>query len=267
MSKIYYLSSFDPIVNSDFAFIEDPCLYFPVLERKSEFIFLPFGKENNLSVRQEMIRSVYPSAVFASPLETEEEFLSFVKALKADEFLVLEEALLKLLIGENVNGFLEANKNILVLKEIHIDHTSYCKMRYLGKDERSYTTSGSYLWTCKPVLDVFSEKGMYFMADVKERVSTHRFLHSLSVAKTAYAIAENNSLDSILCYHAGLLHDIAKDFDREKAIAIMNETYKEYMPCPDFAIHQFIGAYLAKNTYHVPKDVIDMIQFHCTRKA
>ena len=267
MSKIYYLSSFDPIVNSDFAFIEDPCLYFPVLERKSEFIFLPFGRENNLSVRQEMIRSVYPSAVFASPLETEEEFLSFVKTLKADEFLVLEEALLKLLIGENVNGFLEANKNILVLKEIHIDHTSYCKMRYLGKDERSYTTSGSYLWTCKPVLDVFSEKGMYFMADVKERVSTHRFLHSLSVAKTAYAIAENNSLDPILCYHAGLLHDIAKDFDREKAIAIMNETYKEYMPCPDFAIHQFIGAYLAKNTYHVPKDVIDMIQFHCTGKA
>ena len=267
MSKIYYLSSFDPIVNSDFAFIEDPCLYFPVLEKKPEFIFLPFGKENNLSVRKEMIGSIYPNAVFASPLETKEEFLSFVKALNSDRFLVLEEELLKHLIGENINGFLEENKNILVLKDSRVDHPSYCRIRYLGKDERDCTTSGSYLWTEKPVLDLFSEKGMYFMADVKERVSTHRFLHSLSVAKTAYTIAENNDLDPLLCYHAGLLHDIAKDYDHEAALAIMNKAYKEYMPCPDFALHQFIGAYLAKNTYHVPKDVIDMIQFHCTGKA
>ena len=267
MSKIYYLSSFDPIVNSDFAFIESPCLYFPILEKNSEFIFLPFGKENNLSVRKEMIRSIYPDAVFDSPLETEEEFFSFVKALNQNCFIVLEEYLLRRLIGEDINGFLEANKNVLVLKEIPLGQPSCSRMRYLGKDERNYTVSGSYLWTRKGVLDVFSDKGLYFMADVKRMVSAHRFLHSLSVAKTAYTIAENNSLDPILCYHAGLLHDIAKNFDHKEALAIMNEAYKEYMPCPDFALHQFIGAYLAKNTYHAPKDVIDMIQFHCTGKA
>lgn len=267
MSNVYYLSSFDPIVNSDFAFIEDPCLYFPILKKNPEIIFLPFGKENNLSIRKEMIKAVYPDAIISSPLETEDEFRSFVKGMDENSFLVLEEALLKRLIGEDINGFLEANKNVLVLKEIRVNHPSYSRMRYLGSDERAYTTSGSYLWTRKPVLDVFAMNGLYFMADVKEKVSTHRFLHSLSVAKTAYMIAENNSLDPILCYHAGLLHDIAKDYDHDEAISIMNQYYKEYMPCPDFALHQFIGAYIAKNTYHVPKDVIDMIQFHCTGKA
>lgn len=105
------------------------------------------------------------------------------------------------------------------------------------------------------------------MQDIRKRISTHRYLHSLSVAKTAYMMANRNGLDPILCYHAGLLHDMAKDYDKEKAIQIMKEHYPSFLPCPDFALHQFIGAYLAKTIYHAPRDVIDMIQYHCTGKA
>lgn len=267
MSLFYYLSSFDPIVNSDTDFLQDPALYFPVLGMNVSVVFLPFGKNGN-SHQKEMIQSLYPDAkIDERSISSYNDIVMFLSSISDTSYVVLEESLLDELMNGNIEAFLSSWPNVLVLRSDEKKGHPYSQIRYFGKREREETVHGNYLWCQKPVLDLIGDKALYFMKDIKAMISTHRYLHSVSVAKTAYEMALKNGLDPILCYHAGLLHDMAKDYNKEKALEIMKEHYPSFLPCPDFALHEFIGAYLAKTLYHVPKDVVDMIQYHCTGKA
>ncbi len=260
MRKLYFLSPFDPITENDIHFLAHRSAYFPCLNGEERVSFVLLDGVASLSLRETMIRSLYPDSVFVSLQEARERFLEN----REEDFFVLEE-------GEKtsfLNGTDSASDHVLLLSErIFATDLVHARLRYLGRRQAEEIRTGQYLWTGKPVLDVFSEAGGYFTGDIKGSVSEHRFWHSLSVAKTAYQMGEKNGLDPILCYHAGLLHDIAKDFPLGKAEAIVKEYFPQYAPCPSYAIHQFIGAYLAKARYHAPKDVIDMIEFHCTGKA
>lgn len=260
MRNLYFLSPFDPITESDCLFLENRSTYFPRLDGKERvyFVLLPGIAEHSL--RERMITSLYPEASFVSLTKAKE----LLQKRESNDFVVLAEEWAETILDSKD----WENPNLLLLTEMSSSKDNiHSRLRYLGKKQATETRQGMYLWTKKAVLDVFSESGEYFTGDVKKSVSEHRFLHSLSVAKTAYQIAERNGLDPILCYHAGLLHDIAKDFPLHEAEVIMEKNFPLYAPCPSFAIHQFIGAYLAKTRYHAPRDVIDMIEFHCTGKA
>lgn len=268
MSKIYYLSSFDPIVDSDIKFRNDPALYFPLLNGQNDVVFSLYS--TNLEedcIKKKMIQSIIPDAkIEMSIICGRQSFKSFVDEMDDTSYLVMDAEMYHKLCGSGLEKTESTLNDLLIFCKGEISPI-HSQIRYLGVNERTETRNGTYLWTQKPVLDLIGENALYFMKDIKEMISMHRYMHSLSVAKTAYEMARRNGLDPLLCYHAGLLHDMAKDYDDSKALEIMNKEYPDFLPCPKFALHQFIGAYLAKTVYHAPKDVVDMIQYHCTGKA
>lgn len=255
-TRIFYLSLFDPIVQAECDLIEHLSLYFPKLKEKREIILALLPSSTEEKIRKEMIQKVFAKVTIIS-------FSDFLKEYQEGDDVVIEKDLYPA-----VSSSLPLSRHIFFLSEDTLgteeNSSEFC---YRGKTERFETRAGTYLWAQKDVLDVFSREGLYFMDDVKKGISEHRFCHSLSVAKTAYQIAQNNGLDPILCYHAGLLHDMAKDYPAEDAVNLVKTQFSQYAPCPIYALHQFVGASIAKTRYHVPSDVVDMIEFHCTGKA
>ena len=130
----------------------------------------------------------------------------------------------------------------------------------------------SNLYLDEKVLNYILEHELYFVKHVKSLYSEKRYLHALSVARTAIEIARSNSLlfDSLLTYFflAGYLHDIAKRMPIEEQRAIMAEYFPEYLSMPEFSYHQFVGAYLAEREFGI-EDVfiLDAIKYHATGRA
>ncbi len=115
------------------------------------------------------------------------------------------------------------------------------------------------------VLNYVTDKQLYFIPLIVKSMHLHRFNHSVSVAKTAYDIAEGNSLIPSLAYQAGLFHDIGKDLNIGEQIEIMHKAFPNEAKLPDFALHQFVSAYIAKTAYGIEnREVLKAISYHCT---
>ncbi|KAF5275518.1 hypothetical protein FQR65_LT16616 [Abscondita terminalis] len=56
---------------------------------------------------------------------------------------------------------------------------------------------------------------LYFEERIQNKMDEKRFLHSLNVGKVAYDLANINGIDKKVAFNAGVLHDIAKRFDKE----------------------------------------------------
>lgn len=119
------------------------------------------------------------------------------------------------------------------------------------------------------VLDYIQEHRLYYMKKLESYLSSRRLSHSLSVARLSYRIALENGLEEPgKAYVAGALHDIGKEYPKEKADIIMRENYPSYMDVPGFCVHQWVGAYLAEREFHIEDPVIlDAIAYHCSGKA
>lgn len=113
-----------------------------------------------------------------------------------------------------------------------------------------------------------ANKQDYFLKEVASHEKPHRYSHSLSVAKTAYEIALLNGLDPQKAFLAGLLHDSGKDYPIEEQRSLTNQYFASFEPVKDFALHQFVSAYLAKEIYGVKDpEILEAIQYHCTGKG
>ena len=115
------------------------------------------------------------------------------------------------------------------------------------------------------LLHYIVEHNLYFIQKLKKHLSKERYIHSVSVAETAYSIAEANHLDPILCYHAGLFHDVAKDLSHEEKEKLMKKYYPRFVNFPRFAYHQFLSAFLAKQEFGITDErILKAIKYHCT---
>lgn len=94
-----------------------------------------------------------------------------------------------------------------------------------------------------------------------------RFKHSLSVGKLAYEIALNNGLDNPLIYYfSGLVHDIAKNKDKDLKIVdkYLNEEEKSY---PHYMYHEFLGYYFIKEIFNINDEyILNSVKYHCSGK-
>lgn len=130
----------------------------------------------------------------------------------------------------------------------------------------------SSLYLDEKVLNYILEHELYFVKKVKSMYTPERYLHALSVARTAIEIARSNSLlfDSLLSYFflAGYLHDIGKAIPKEEQKQIMAMHFPEYISMPEFSYHQFVGAYIAKEEFGI-EDVfiLDAIKYHATGRG
>jgi nicotinate-nucleotide adenylyltransferase len=119
------------------------------------------------------------------------------------------------------------------------------------------------------ILDYIVKHELYYIPDIKNRLSEHRFKHSCSVARTAYIIALKNGLDVSKAYIAGLLHDIGKEVD----IKIQYEEVKKSHPTIVDLIepqlyHQFVGERMAREIFHIDDlDILLAIRYHATGNA
>ena len=119
------------------------------------------------------------------------------------------------------------------------------------------------------VIEYIIDNDLYFMNKIKGMMSSGRYIHSKSVAKLSYEIAKaNNVKDPKKALIAGLVHDCAKELDRDTEKKIMEEYFSEYMYLPRIIYHQFTGAYLAEKEFGITdKVILDAIKYHTTANS
>ena len=101
---------------------------------------------------------------------------------------------------------------------------------------------------------------------IKQNVSEHRYLHSLSVADTCKSLAIKHKVNPDKAYLAGLLHDCCKFPDSDKS-GVLEEYLKYYDPNKlngvYGAYHSWVGKYYLKEklNFH-DKEILNAIYNH-----
>lgn len=106
---------------------------------------------------------------------------------------------------------------------------------------------------------------------IKNRLSVHRFHHSICVAERARELAKKYGEDEEKAYVAGILHDIMKEEDYEvqrKEIEKSGAVITEIELGNKNVYHQMSGAAYVKNELKITdKDILGGIRYHTTGKA
>lgn len=100
--------------------------------------------------------------------------------------------------------------------------------------------------------------------DLKNRLSSRRYEHSLRVADEAVRLAKVYNVSEEKAYIAGLLHDIAKEFTLEENKEWILKFDKDYLLSVDFkrVIHSEVGALVVKELYNLDDSIINAIRYH-----
>ena len=116
------------------------------------------------------------------------------------------------------------------------------------------------------VLNYIEEHKLYYFEKIETYIKGHLLSHSISVANVCYQIALRNNVDPIVAYTAGLLHDIGKQKSLEEQETFMMVNYPSFVNCvPNALYHQFLGADIVKNEFHITNpEILDAIMCHAT---
>ena len=101
--------------------------------------------------------------------------------------------------------------------------------------------------------------------DLKNNLSDFRYEHCLLVADEAKKLAHHYHIDENNAYIAGLVHDIAKEFDdKENAYWIEKYHLSSDLYKPEFKkiIHANIGVVVAKELYSLDDDICNAVCYH-----
>ncbi len=105
----------------------------------------------------------------------------------------------------------------------------------------------------------------YLALEVKKTLSKRRFHHTLMVCKMAINLSRAHGYDTYKSASAALLHDIAKEFSREKMLQLLNNSDIIFRWQDTFfpIWHGFAGAEYAKKELGVlDESILDAIRFH-----
>lgn len=104
--------------------------------------------------------------------------------------------------------------------------------------------------------------------EMAEELDSKRFWHTIGVAHTASSLAMRYNVDVNTAYVAGLLHDCAKCISDKKKLSICKKngiTVSETEQINPSLLHAKVGAFLAKDKYHInDNSIIDAITYHTT---
>jgi nicotinate-nucleotide adenylyltransferase len=100
--------------------------------------------------------------------------------------------------------------------------------------------------------------------NLKERVSLDRYLHMVSTAETAKAIAFSNKYKKAEdAYIAGLLHDIFREDDEKGALSKLEELGIKDSRINERTAHAFLGAHVIENELGITnKDILFAVKNH-----
>ena len=104
---------------------------------------------------------------------------------------------------------------------------------------------------------------------LRDNLSEKRYSHSLRVAMIAKAIAKNNDSDFKKAEMIGLLHDVAKEMEKDDQIALIR---KENIPIASYELeyhhmlHAYAGSVLVKDILHIDdEEIVEGIRYHSGR--
>ena len=100
---------------------------------------------------------------------------------------------------------------------------------------------------------------------LKENLNDERYMHTLGTADCAKQLAQKYNLNGEKAYLAGLLHDCAKCFSKEKLIDIINKNLKvdESEMLNYKTLHAPVSAYIAKTKFGITdKEILSAIRWH-----
>lgn len=104
---------------------------------------------------------------------------------------------------------------------------------------------------------------------LKEHLTEERYIHSLGTAECAKELAQRYNEDEEKAYIAGLLHDCAKCFDKEKLMEIINKNLQvdenELMNYK--TLHAPVSAYCAQKDFGISdNEILSAIRWHTLGK-
>lgn len=103
---------------------------------------------------------------------------------------------------------------------------------------------------------------------IKERLSEHRYTHSMNVASRARELARLNGVDEDKAYLAGILHDITKEMpydEQEKYMALSPSALEK---SNKLVYHQISGAEYVKTRLGITdEEILSGIRYHTTGRA
>lgn len=100
--------------------------------------------------------------------------------------------------------------------------------------------------------------------EIKSLLTTKRFNHVMSVANFAKDVAIHVNIDPDKAYLAGLLHDVAKQYDDKDLIEMVQKYCQDKINYPLFAYHAYVSAYLAKTRFDIKDaEILNAISSHC----
>ncbi len=130
-------------------------------------------------------------------------------------------------------------------------------------DAEKKVRCGSFFLASHGIKKMLNEHGYYYEEITKHLCNEHRYLHSISVAKTAMKLAEMHHLDSNKAYRMGLLHDITKRWTDEQGERLLNIYQKECLKYDPKVWHSFTAPiFIKKNLCLCDKTIYNAIWHH-----
>ncbi len=106
---------------------------------------------------------------------------------------------------------------------------------------------------------------------LKKYIDEMRFHHTMGVMYTAASLAMRYGADLEKAQVAGLLHDCAKCIPNAKKLKLCHQNHipvSEVERKSPYLLHARLGAYIAKEKYHIQDpEILSAIEFHTTGKA
>lgn len=98
--------------------------------------------------------------------------------------------------------------------------------------------------------------------DLRNRLSSYRYLHSIRTMNTAVLLARCYGYNESLAAITALLHDIAKELSYDESVNILDGYGLFYDR--QFLNHAYVGAMIAKYEYQFSEEMVNAILYHTT---
>lgn len=100
---------------------------------------------------------------------------------------------------------------------------------------------------------------------VKDNLSNYRYEHCLLTAEEAKKLAKVYGVDGEKAYLAGILHDFAKEFNRNENMKwIKKGNLSKDILCDEYVkiAHSYIGAIAIKELFEVDDQICNAVKYH-----
>lgn len=162
----------------------------------------------------------------------------------------------------------------IVAKRNSKDSIVYDDFIYIDHDYKNISSllirNGQYEHSNAIIVNYILNHNLYLKNQIRLLLNEERYLHSVSVLKTALYINKEAKLgiNKYKIEKAALLHDIAKNMSNDKIINIIQNEYRQYINENKNILHQYVGEYLARERFFVyDDDILSAIKYHTTGRA